>query len=92
MAPRSPDEPRSTLEAIGRLGALVPIAREEAAQAHARCEALEGRVSALEVADKINRREGDRWRVRTGWVLDRFVVPLLCAAAGALAARRGWLP
>ena len=38
------------------------------------------------------RREGDRWRVRTGWVLDRFVVPLLCAAAGALAARRGWLP
>ena len=88
MVPRSPDESCSTLEAIGRLGALVPIAREEAAQAHARCEGLERRVTVLESGAEVRRRDGVRW----GWLVDRFLVPLVCAAAGALAVRKGWLP
>ena len=92
MVPRTPDAPGSTLEAIGRLGALVPVAREEAAQAHARCEELERRVLALEIAAESGRRDGDRWRRWLVWLVDRFVVPLVCAAAGALAARKGWLP
>jgi len=92
MVSQSPDAPGSTLEAIGRLGALVPIAREEAAQAHARCGALEERVGKLEVAAELGRREGDRWRGRVAWLVDRLVVPLVCAAAGALAVRKGWLP
>ena len=92
MVSQSPDAPGSTLEAIGRLGALVPIAREEAAQAHARCEILERRVTTLESGAEVSRREGDRWRRWLAWLVDRFLVPLICVAAGALAAKKGWLP
>ena len=70
----------------------MPVAREEAAQAHARCEELERRVSRIEMEAEVRRREGARWSGRAVWLVDRFVVPLVCAAAGALAARKGWLP
>ena len=72
--------------------ALVPVAREEAAQAHARCEELERRVSKIEVDAEVRRRDGVRWHRWLSWLVDRFLVPLICVAAGAVAARKGWLP
>ena len=80
------------LEAIGRLGALVPLAQADARQAHDRLDGLTRRVDALESERATREREGDRWRVRAAWLVDRFLVPLVCAAAGVLAARKGWLP
>lgn len=37
-------------------------------------------------------RVEDRWRAAGRWALDRIALPLVAAAAGALAARKGWLP
>jgi len=93
VVPRSPDEPpRSVLEAIGRLGALVPMAQADARQAHDRLDTLTRRVGELEADRTMRERAGNRWRGAARWIVEKFLVPLICVAAGALAAKKGWLP
>lgn len=86
----------AAIELERRLGALEAGLAAEArerdgvwAGAQRLAAEMDGRLrAALEVRD----RAVDRWWRSVFWAVERIGLPLASAAAGALAARKGWLP
>lgn len=88
-------------ERTAEVRSIATGAKDDATRAQERLDELvlpsavagrENRLSSIEARLTALERMDGRWLGVLRWIVDRIMLPLAALAAGALAARRGWLP